>query len=407
LKDPQAWQWIFSEVGFEGASFMIFSDIVQRFGGGLNALYRERDARRAKGKPVIDLVSGNVNRAGFVFPPAALKQALAAGVDRAKIYAPDPLGQLSAREAIQQFYRREGVPIPAEQIVLTAGTSLSYAYLFKILANPEDEILCPTPSYPLLDSIAEFSGIRLTKYRLAEKSRWEIDLDDLRSQITPRTRAIVLISPHNPTGAVATYEEIAALVEIADEHDLPIISDEVFSAFIFNGQRLPRPAGHAAPLVFTLNGISKLFALPGMKIGWIGVTGESAAVQKAVRALDMISDTFLPVNEVAQAALPLIFKKGSTFLKGFQKEVEKRAAFALEKVRSLPHIEAIPPEGGFYITLRLKTTEEEPYALNLLRKEGILVHPGYFYDMEGNHIILSFVSPLPHMKRSFKKLQSF
>ena len=136
----------------------MFSDIVQRFDPSLNALYRERDARQARGARTIDLVSGNVNRAGFIFPPAILKQALAKGAERAQIYAPDPLGQLIAREAVAAYYQREGLHVPVDQIILTSGTSLSYWYLFKLLANAGDEILCPRPSYPLLNSIADLCG---------------------------------------------------------------------------------------------------------------------------------------------------------------------------------------------------------------------------------------------------------
>lgn len=379
----------------------MFSAIVQRFDAGLNALYRERDARKARGQKIIDLVSGNVNRAGFIFPPEILRQALTQGARQARLYAPDPLGQSAAREVIRYYYHTEGLKIPASQIVLTPGTSLSYLYLFKLLANPGDEILCPRPSYPLLDSIADFCHVRLTGYRLLEKNRWEIDLDHLRSVINSKTRAIVLISPHNPTGAVATNEEIAGLVQIAAQHGLPIISDEVFSAFLFNQRRLPRPAH--PHLAFTLNGVSKMFALPGMKIGWIAVTGDPDRVQKAVQALDMISDTFLPVNEAAQFALPVIFSKGRSFLTGVKNDIARRAEMAAE---TLKRFSFVKPEGGFYLTLKIPGDEEKT-ALELLKKEGILVHPGYFYDMEDAHMIISFISPPEMLRSSLRKISVY
>jgi alanine-synthesizing transaminase len=381
-------------------TIMKFSDIVQRFDAPLNALYRERDARRARDAKMIDLVSGNVNQAGLVFPPASLKQALTKGAQRAEIYAPNPLGQPVARAAVSAYYKREGVNVPADQIVLTAGTSLSYFYLFKLLANPDDEILCPTPNYALLNSIADLAGVRVTSYGLREGKRWNMDLNGLRARITARTRAIVLISPHNPTGAVATEDELAALTEIASKHNLPIISDEVFSAFVFNG-RLPRPAQQKTPLLFTLNGLSKMFALPGMKLGWIGVTGQQEPVKKALQALDMISDTFLPVNEAVQFALPDIFTKGKKFLAGYQQEIGLRAERASQLLKGLDFVK---PEGGFYLTLKVKGDEEKA-ALNLLRKEGILVHPGYFYDLEGSHLVLSFVSPPNVLKNTLNKIR--
>jgi alanine-synthesizing transaminase len=386
----------------------IFSDIVQRFDGPLNALYSERDALRVKGQNIVDLVSGNVHQAGFHFPARILTAALAAGQRRAKTYAPNPLGQLAAREAISAYYRTHQEVFPAGSIVITPGTSVSYWYLFKLLANPGDEVLCPRPSYPLLDSIAELCGVRLTHYRLLEKSRWEIDLSHLEAQITPRTRAIVLISPHNPTGAVATEQEIAELTSIAARHRLPVISDEVFSAFLFNTQKLPRPSAGKLPLLFTLNGVSKMYALPGLKIGWIGIAGEAGAVKKAIRALDIISDTFLPVNEAAQFALPLVFSKGKAFLAGYQRAVRQRAlalTSALAKIKSLTFI---PPEGGFYIAVRLPDgIHEEDLALKLLRKDKLLVHPGYFYDLEGSHVVLSFINPLNRLNRALRKLDTF
>jgi alanine-synthesizing transaminase len=384
---------------------MIFSDIVQRFDSPLNALYAERDRLRRRGTRIADLVSGNVNQAGFIFPPEILKKAMLEGLRRTRVYTPDPLGQLAARSAVERFYRNEGLKMPASHMVLTPGTSLSYAYLFKLLTNPGDEILCPTPSYPLLDSIAEWCHARLTTYRLSEGTRWEIDFDSLTAAITPQTRAIVLISPHNPTGAVATPDEVSTLASIAAERGLPIISDEVFSPFIFQKGPLPRPAHHAHTLVFTLNGISKLFALPGMKLGWIGVTGPSNDVQKALKALDMISDTFLPVNEGVQLALPTLLSKGRAFQTRFAHDVQLAAEKATSMLRDNPEFSFIPPEGGFYLTMKLRDgLEEEKVALKLLQEIGLLTHPGYFYDLEGNHLVISFVHSPKQLKTYLTQL---
>jgi alanine-synthesizing transaminase len=383
----------------------MFSTIVQRFDVALNALYRERDARQSKGLKTIDLVSGNLNRAGLFFPHTLLTAALRAGAGRAKIYAPHPLGQPAARKAVHTYYLTEGLDVPAEQILITPGTSFSYWYLFRLLADPGDEILCPTPSYPLLDSIAELADVRLTKYRLREAQRWEIDFDHLRQQLTPRTRAIVLISPHNPTGAVATESEVTQLIAIAREKQLPIISDEVFSPFLFKAKRLPRPGTHRAPLVFTLNGLSKMMALPGMKLGWVAVNGDSALVKRAMHGLDMMSDTFLPVNETGQFALPILLRRGRLFLESLQKTVLARCVATVRELSRAPALDFFPPEGGFYLTLRLKGgRDEEAVALQLLR-EGILVHPGYFYDLEGSHLVISFISRSPSGRKVLSRLK--
>ena len=385
---------------------MIFSDIVQRFDTSLNALYQERQLRRSRGLPIVDLISANVTQAGFIFPEALLRRCLQQGLRQSRIYHPHPLGQPVARAAVSNFYAKERLKVSEDHILITPGTSVSYWYLFKLLANAGDEILCPRPSYPLLDAIAELCGIRLIPYRLLEKRRWEIDLEHLQSRITSKTRAIVLISPHNPTGAVATERELAGLSMIAAKHHLPIISDEVFSAFLFEQEHLPRPDTRA-PLVFTLNGISKMLALPGLKLGWIAVSGDPSLVKKSMRALDLMSDTFLPVNEAIQFTFPPLLLKGKGFMSRFQHEVLTRAQLMMHQLREVQAFSWAKPEGGFYLTLRLKekALNEEKLALQLLQQEGLLLHPGYFYDMPGAHLILSFVSPTNTLLSAVKKIK--
>lgn len=390
----------------------MFSEIAGHFHQPMNALYRERDRLRVQGRPIVDLVSGNVNEHGIIFPQDALKRILAHAARDARIYRPDPFGQPAAREAISGFYRDQGLAIPPEQILITPGTSVSYEYAFKLLANPGEEILAPAPKYPLFDAIAALSGVMMISYRLREDDRWEIDFDSFQAGLSPKTRAIVLISPHNPTGAVADRSEVAELARLASEHDLAIIADEVFSPFIFRGGvrgDFARPAATQAPLVLTLNGFSKMFALPGMKIGWMAVSGDPARVKKALAALEMISDTFLPVNEIAQFAVPAIFEQGPRFLGGYQREIRKRADLAQRLLSKAAGASFIRPEGGFYLALRIKdaNVDEESSALELLRKENLLVHPGYFYDLEPPHWVFSFVSEPALLETSLRKIADY
>ena len=266
---------------------------------------------------MIDLVRGNVNEHGIVFPPDLLVIPFCTMLPIPPAFT-GRIPSAGCRPARRSPAYYNG-HIPSNQIVITPGTSVSYWYCFKLLAEPGDEILTPQPSYPLFDYIAKLCGVQLRHYRLREDRGWAIDLNHLEDQITTRTRAIVLISPHNPTGMVAGDSDLRALAEIATRHNLPIISDEVFSEFLFGMDSLPRPASTTAPLVFTLNGFSKMFALPGMKIGWIGLSGDPELVAKSLSALELISDTFLPVNEIAQFAVPQIFEQGRGFLAGYRK----------------------------------------------------------------------------------------
>jgi hypothetical protein len=359
--------------------------------GEINPLYRLRREIESQGHAISDLVAGNVTRHGIVFPPPLLEEILAGAARRAGIYLPDPLGQLPAREAIARYYGQSGVRVPTSQILLTPGTSISYWYCFKLLADQEDEVLCPRPSYPLFDYIAALSGVKTVSYPLNEAGGWQIDLERLESMISTRTRAVVLISPHNPTGHVASAEELAGLAEIARRHRLALISDEVFSEFLLQPGSLPRPAGFDAPLVITLNGFSKMFALPGLKLGWMALSGNTAEVAKAMSALELISDTFLPVSEIVQASVPDIFEKGRHFLSSYTAEIRSRWGIARRLLSDAPACSFVEPAGGFYVTVGIGGIDEEAAAERLLRETHILVHPGHFYDIDPQHLVFSYV----------------
>jgi alanine-synthesizing transaminase len=377
---------------------MFFSELAGRLGGPKNPLYALHDRLKGEGKNVVDLVRGNVNEHGIVYPADILKDILNRATETARVYRPDSIGQRVAREAIAQYY--ESLNIPADHIVVTPGTSVSYWYCFKLLAEPGDEILCPQPSYPLFDYIAQLCGVELKYYRLSESSGWAIDIEHLENQINSRTRAVVLISPHNPTGMVAGSRQLAELAEVARRNSLPIISDEVFSEFLFELDEFPRAARTNASLVFTLNGFSKLFALPGMKIGWMAVSGEPSLVRKAISALELISDTFLPVNEIAQFAVPEIFQRGQEFLKEYVRWVERCRDQALEGLKGVSFVR---PRGGFYITVSLGNDEQQA-AASLLEEEGILVHPGYFYDIASDHLVMTFIDDPSALRGHFEKI---
>ncbi len=385
---------------------MLFSSLLAEYPSKLNPLYKARDALLHKGECIVDLISGNVTRQDIVFPQDQLIDIFHRALAQARVYEPDSLGQRCARQAVADYYCRAGIDIPPAQILITPGTSVSYFYCFKMLAEAGDEILCPSPSYPLFDIISRLAGVQLTYYRLQEAKAWEIDLDYLESRLTTRTRAIVLISPHNPTGMVARVPQLECLAEIARRHQLPIISDEVFSEFLFEADILPRPAQTGAPLVLTLNGFSKMFALPGMKLGWIAVNGEPELVQNAMWTFEMISDTFLPVNEAVQLATPEVFRVGREFLPAYRDEVQKCRDAAVKILSSQTGFRLAPPRGGFYLTVKLTEEErsEDQIVIDLLQEARVLVHPGYFYDVAPTHLIMTFIQNLEDLESSLSRL---
>ncbi|MBN1566951.1 MAG: pyridoxal phosphate-dependent aminotransferase [Acidobacteria bacterium] len=382
----------------------MFSGITERLHGESNDLYRLRDELKKQGLPIQDFISGNINDQGYLFPQDLLEEILVRGLRQCRVYHPDSFGQKFAREAVSEYYRENGLTINTDRILITPGSSLSYWYCFKLLADEGDEILCPCPSYPLFDYIALLSGVKLIPYRLDEARNWSVDADQLEACVSTRTRALVVISPHNPTGHVASAEEIAAIADISRRHDLAIISDEVFSEFLIGRESLPRPAGSDAPLVFTLNGFSKMLALPGIKFGWMAVSGESDRVRKALRSLEFISDTFLPVNEIIQASAPEIFKYGRSVSIDFAKRIRDCWKVAERILASNRQVQFVRPDGGFYVTLRLKNLDEEWAAETILRENHVLLHPGYFYDMAPNHLILSFVQQIETIREFLPKL---
>jgi alanine-synthesizing transaminase len=392
--------------------FDMFSKISSKLHGESNILYRLRDELAAQGREIRDLVSGNINEQGYVFPQDLLEEVLVGGSRRCTIYHPDSFGQVSARQAVSEYYERCGHMVSPDSILITPGTSISYWYCFKLLADDGDEILCPCPSYPLFDYIALMSGVHLIPYRLREDRNWSIDIEQLEACISTKTRALVLISPHNPTGHVASAEEIQGLSDVARRHDLAIISDEVFSEFLFGHALLPRPIDSSAPLVFTLNGFSKMFALPGIKFGWMAVSGDRDRVRQATRSLELIADTFLPVNETVQAAAPEIFRRGNEVQSEFSGRIRESWHQAENFLAHSQKCSYIKPDGGFYVTIQLGALDEEKAAEAILRDNHLLIHPGYFYDMHPNHLVLSFVqrpeiinSAFPEWLRTIERLE--
>ena len=338
----------------------------------LNRLTVAREERRRSGGEILDLTISNPTRAGFTYPEEELERALGRGA-RAK-YDPLPLGILSAREAVAHSLGCD----PAN-IAITASTSEAYSFLFKLLANPGDEILTAAPAYPLLEHLAQLESVELRHFPLELHRRWEV----VRPQPSERTRAIVVVSPNNPTGSYVRDEELRMLAATG----LPVIVDEVFREYPMSGEA-PRSAASEDTLMFALGGLSKSAGLPHFKLGWIHVSGPER--RQAIDALELIADNFLSAATPVQEALPDLLRIGA----GIRKQILRRVRDNYATLQTIRNAEVLPIEGGWSAVLRVpRLQSDEDLALALLAC-GVAVQPGYFFDFATDgYLVVSLLTP--------------
>jgi hypothetical protein len=343
------------------------------------------ERRRAAGLPILDLTESNPTRCGLVPDAEAVLGLLAQPASLR--YDPAPLGLPEARAAVAAYYAAKGAALAADRVCLTASTSEAYAFLFRLLADPGDDILVPRPSYPLLDFLAGLNDVRLVPYALREDGgRWRIDLEGLREAIRPRARAIVMVNPNNPTGSFVRADERDALMGLCSAHRLALIADEVFAdyAFALAGDRVPTLAGTNGALTFVLSGISKVLALPQMKLAWIAASGPDELVRGALGRLEVIADTFLSVATPIQHALPALLAGRAEIQGRILARLRANRRILCEGLTPGGPVEALPAEGGWYAVLRFPgLRDEEAWAVSLLERDGVHVHPGYLFDFAG------------------------
>ncbi len=341
-----------------------------------NLLAAALEHARARGRRIVDLTESNPTLAGIPFDAPAILGALS---DPGSLrYDPEPFGLPSARQAVAVELSKQGTPIVADRIVLTASTSEAYGLLFKLLCDPGDEVVVPEPSYPLLQQLAAFECVRLVPYRLAYDGAWHVDTASLRGALSARSRAVVVVSPNNPTGSFVKKDELVALAAAG----LPIISDEVFAGYAFGADA--RRAGSALEatdaLVFALGGLSKHAALPQLKLAWIAAGGPSPLVRAALDRLEHLADAYLSAATPVQLALPSLLASRSVAVEAIRRRTARNLARLREQSGGCP-VSVLDVEGGWYAVVRLPATEpEEAWVLGLLEEDGVLVQPGWFYD---------------------------
>ncbi len=351
-----------------------------------NPLTRAVAARRAAGGLVLDLTLANPTQAGFAYPVPEIAAALAESA--AAPYTPDPRGLPSARAAIAQYYQQQHrAAIDPEYLHLTASTSEAYGFLFKLLGEPGVEVLAPRPSYPLIEHLASLEGWKTNFFPLFYESEchWRVDLDALAAALSPATRAVALIHPHNPTGGFLHPDDAAHIMNFCAEHKLALIVDEVFLDYPAPGwenhaRTFAAPAGPA--LTFILGGISKSCGLPHLKLAWIHTGGPAELATAARTRLDFIGDAYLSAATPVQAALPQLFSHGAKIRAQIQVRFA-RNFLALSASQWPEGFTVLPRDAGWAALLRRPAgIDEEWLALEVLNQAGVLAHPGYFFDFD-------------------------
>ncbi|HMA95614.1 MAG TPA: pyridoxal phosphate-dependent aminotransferase [Polyangiaceae bacterium] len=365
-----------------------------------NQLARARTQLIRTGRPLLDLTPSNPTAVGLSFGSDWL-QLLARSKSLA--YDPEPFGALAARQAVAARWKHRGEAVPAEQIVLSASTSEAYSHLFKLLCNPGDEVLVPQPSYPLFEHLARLEHVHLAGYRLGYDGSWYIDLDSLRRAQTTRTKAVILVSPNNPTGSIVNEDELKVIAALG----LPVISDEVFSTFLFGKSRTRYESaiGIDSTLVFVLDGLSKSLGLPQCKLAWTSVVGPKGLVEQALSRIEIIADAFLSVATPIQYALPELLEdehdRHSVIISRLEQNLN-----VLEQLVRGSAATALATEGGWSAVLQLPSTRtESEWVLTLLEQDGVWLQPGWFFDFEReSFVVVSLLTPSEDFKTGIERL---
>ncbi len=359
---------------------------------------------RAKGVAPIDLTITNPTTVGVTYPTDVLASLADA---RGLLYAPSAFGLQSARQAVADEMSTPELRVDPDRVVLTSSTSEAYSLLFKLLCDPGDPVLTPEPSYPLFALLTQLDAVVAMPYQLVNHGVWSLDRDSLVQAWTPRTRAILVVSPNNPTGSMLREADREWLIAFARDRRLALVSDEVFSGYPID----PRPdasslLGDDRVLTFTLGGLSKSAGLPQVKLGWVVVSGPAADVAEAMARLEIICDTYLSVSTPVQVAAPDLLAGGAAVRDHINARIQANYNSLTTTVMAYPSVRVLPAEGGWCAVIRVPSTiGEEALVMRILRESHVVVHPGYFFDFHtGAHLVVSllpdpavFVKGLSHV----------
>ncbi|PYU12735.1 MAG: pyridoxal phosphate-dependent aminotransferase [Acidobacteria bacterium] len=366
------------------------------------ALARHRAIRR----PLLDLTASNPTECGFDYDRPAIMRALSDA--DALDYKPDPKGLETARQAVAAYYAARSNEVSIENILLTTSTSEAYSFVFRMLCNPGDELLIPTPSYPLFEFLADIQDVKLARYPLVYDYHWQIDFHALEQAITSRTRGAIVVHPNNPTGHFCKPEDLTRLNEVCSARQMALIADEVFLDFVLTGAQPLSFATNTGALTFTMSGLSKISGLPQMKTAWLITTGPEHLRKQALARLEVIADTYLSMNAPMQLATPVFLEQRRGFQKQLMTRVRRNLSELDRQLAGQKSCSRLKMEGGWNTVLRVPATRsDEELAIELLATRDVYAHPGHFYDFPSNgYLIVSVITPEPEFAKGIERLLS-
>jgi alanine-synthesizing transaminase len=348
---------------------------------------------RASGRKLLDLTASNPTGCGFHYATHAIMRALCSPASLE--YHPEPRGHETARRAVIDYYAGRNETVAIEDVVLTVSTSEAYSFVFRLLCNARDEVLVPTPSYPLFDFLADIQDVKLVRYPLIYDHGWQIDFHSLEQAITPKTRAVIVVHPNNPTGHFTKPTEMALLNQICAAREMAIIADEVFLDFSLGKTAAGSFATNSNALTFTMSGVSKISGLPQMKLAWLVTNGPEYLKREALARLEVIADTYLSMNAPIQHAAPVLLEQRHEFQKQLVARVRTNLAELDRQLSVQKNCTCLEIEGGWYAVLRVPATRsDEELTITLLQDHDVYVHPGHYYDFarEG-FLVVSLITP--------------
>ena len=371
-----------------------------------NRLTEALEEVRSRGAGVLDLTVSNPTRVGLHYDERLILESLAS--PHAMDYDPQPKGLPGARAAIAAYYQtvHRLHHFDPDRLVLTTSTSEGYSFVFRLLCNPGDELLVPKPSYPLFEFLADLEDVKLVPYPLIYDHGWQMDFPSLEGVVTKRSRAVVVVHPNNPTGSYVHRHEQESLNKFCRQHGLSLISDEVFLDYAHNVAPERSFAANQDVLTFTLSGVSKISALPQMKVAWIATSGPAAEVEAALARLEMISDTYLSMNAPIAWAVPALLKQRTGIQQQLLDRVRANLAELDRQLAAQPTCHRLSVEAGWYAILRVPVIEtDEELVVDLLRRKSVLVHPGHFYDFpRDGFLVLSLITAEAEFQEGIMRL---